>query len=148
MKLPSYYEKKICRMKDLQTGDWVYNEDAELCYVEIVPREDCEYGPRYTLHAYMIEILVSEDTIVYPLSLQTKALADRMAEHRRKYHDANIMNADFSRELDQEFHKIMLVDESDRIESCKQYKEIWDRLDARLEELIGYAEKLHIKPKR
>lgn len=135
MALPSFYEKKICKMKDLQTGDWVYNSDAELCYVEIGQWEKIEYGPRYTLHPYMFECTVSEDTIVYPLSLQTKALAERMAAHRRKYIDANIMTRELSMELEQEFHNIMLVDESDRLECAMQYKEIWDRLDARLIEL-------------
>ena len=143
--IPIYYKKLICDLSDCKTGDWVYNHDAELCYVEAP--EDRNGAPFYSLHYDGIEMGCSGDTVVYPLTLRTRQLADKMAEHRRKYHKANIMNPYFSRELEDEFNNLMLINDEAE-DARKQYEDFWERLNKRLAELLQYAEMLHIEPRR
>jgi hypothetical protein len=135
--LPYYYTKPIRKVGDLKHGEWVYNEDAYLCYVQ----KDPEIGVR--LHYYAIESFPHDDTIVYPLTLATKEIMDKMYEHRMKYHNAHIMNPHFSRQLEDDLYRLMLVDETNP-ECQKQYNEIWSELDKRFEELVGHAKALHI----
>ena len=52
--IPIYYKKLICDLSDCKTGDWVYNNDAELCYFEAP--EDRNGAPFYSLHYDGIEM--------------------------------------------------------------------------------------------
>ena len=144
--IPIYYKKPICNVSDCKTGDWVYNSDAHLCYVE-APEDRRGTSSFYGLHYGGFEMGCPGDTVVYPLTLRTEQLADRMSEHRDKYYKANIMNPYFSRELEGEFANLMEIDDQ-ADDAREQYERFWKRLDDRLAELLGYAEKLHIEPKR
>lgn len=135
--LPYYYTKPIRKVGELKHGEWVYDEDANLCYVT-----DSE-GLGISLHHYSIESIPPLNSIVYPLTLSTKEIMDKMHEHRMKYHNAKIMNPTFSHQLEDDLYRLMLVDETNP-ECQKQYNEIWSELDKRFEELVGHAKALHI----
>jgi len=144
-KIPVYYQKFIVDLKDCRHGDWVYDDEGRLCFVEVRPG-DGEHGPCYSLHSYGIETWCPGNTAVFPLSLATMAIARDMEAHRDKYHRAGIMNPAFSRELREEFINLMLVD--DEADDCReQYRAIWGRMNARLEERLRSAEVLHINRK-
>lgn len=83
--LPYHYTKPIRKVGELKHGEWVYDEDANLCYVT-----DSE-GLGISLHHYCIESIPPLDSIVYPLTLSTKEIMDKMHEHRMKYHNAKMM---------------------------------------------------------
>jgi hypothetical protein len=141
-----YYGKPICQVKDLKGGEWVYDKDAKLCYVTV--EQDSYTGKRSVrLHSYGIESLLQDDSFVYPLTLTTKRLADEMTKRRDIYHNANIMNPYFSEELEEEFHKLMLIDD-DNDNSGEAYQSIWYSIDHLIEERLEYARKLHIRPKQ
>ncbi|MBR1500185.1 MAG: hypothetical protein IJ615_11280 [Bacteroidaceae bacterium] len=143
---PIYYQKLVCKLSECKTGDWVYNSDAELCYVE-APEDRGGSSSFYGLHYDCMESGCCGDTVVYPLTLRTRQLADKMAALRLRYYKANIMNSYFSHELEEEFHALMLI--SDTAEDAqKQYDEFWQRLNDRFSELLEYADKLHIQPRR
>ena len=143
---PIYYRKLICNLSECKTGDWVYNSDAELCYVKEPEDRDVSTS-FYSLHYDGMECGCCGDTVVYPLTLRTRQLADNMAELRQRYHKANIMNSYFSHELEEEFHTLMLISDTAK-DARKQYDEFWQRLNDRYTELLGYADKLHIEPRR
>lgn len=137
-----YYSKPIVKLGDCKTGDWVYDDCAKLCYVE--KNEEMDW---FSLHSYGIESIPGKDTLVYPLTHTTKEIMDKMSAHRDKYYKANIMNPDFSRELAQELHNLMLIDVYDE-KYQEKAAEIWARLDKKFDELMVHAEALHIRPKR
>jgi hypothetical protein len=145
--VPVYYQKRICKLSECKDGDWVFDSDGRLAYVT---SHEGKYGRYYDLHTPHIETSCSGETIVYPVSLATLMIAEDMQAHRRKYYDNNIMCPDFSRELEEEFHNLMLVDitieDTDKIRA--QYNDIWDRMKKRLKERIAHARALHIYPKR
>lgn len=142
--IPVYYQKKVCQLKDCRHGDWVFDDEGRLCFVEIKAR--CNDKPMYSLHSMCIETGSYEEKEVYPISLTTLAIAKRMEEHRDMYYKGNILCPEFSQELREEFHNLMLVDDT-ADDSREQYNAIWERMDARLEERLGYAELLHIHKK-
>lgn len=134
-KRPYYYSKPIKAAGECNEGDWVYDDDAKLCYVT-----KNEEG-HTILHSYAIEHWISDDSPVYPVTLSTKLIMDKMTELRERYHKNNIMNADFSRELEAGLFELMQVDEYE--EGCqKKYDEIWTRLENRYQELLGHAKAL------
>ena len=134
-KRPYYYSKPIKAAAECKEGEWVYDDDAKLCYV--TKNED----GHTILHSYAIEHWISDDAPVYPVTLATKEIMDKMAAHRDLYHQNHIMNADFSRELEAELYNLMLVDEY--ADDCKEkYDEIWTRMEARYQELLGHAKAL------
>lgn len=106
---------------------------AHLCYVD----------EEYCLHSYVIEYRYSRDTIVYPISLETQRIMEKMAAHREKYHKGNIMNADFSRELEAALYDLMSIGIYDE-DYGKKEAAIWERLEKRYDELVEHAKALHI----
>lgn len=143
--IAKYYQKPITKAKETKEGDWVYDQSAELCYV--TKRINSYNGAESTvLHSFGIEAWVGDNTELYPLTLQTKYLAERMYAHRQKYHKANIMNSTFSSELEEEFSNIMHVNEEEK-DAADKYDEIWDRLNARFAERLQHARALMIVPK-
>ena len=73
-------------------------------------------------------------------------IMQEMRKHRERYHNANIMNPDFSRELEEELHNIMTID--DTVEgNGKKYHEIWDRMNERLNKRLEATATLGIQPK-
>ena len=143
--IPYYlYSKPERQMKDCTTGMWVYDSTAELCYVEIT--ED-EGGKHYRLHSNGIETTYFADMVVYPLTLTTQRIAETVRYFYNRYFYANIMNADFRRKLEDDFHELMHIDlTSDDYEV--QYRKIIKRMEDRLQEMLRHAEALHIRPRR
>ena len=88
-KIAVYYTKPIKAVGEIQPDSYVYDGDAEICYVD----------DNHHLHSYAIEKWVSKDTPVFPITLETQRIMEKMAAVRNKWHKANIMNANFSREL-------------------------------------------------
>lgn len=132
-KLPVYYEKPMVELGSVEPGTYVYDSDAQLCYVD----------EEYRLHSHSIEHWCSKDTIVYPISLETQRIMEKMAAHRDKYHKGNIMNADFSRELEAALFDLMSIDIYDA-DYGKKETAIWERLEKRYNELVEHAKALHI----
>ena len=60
------------RLGDCKEGDWVYNSTADLCYVTE------EKNGHRNLHYFAIESFCGNDTIVYPLTLYTKEIMDKI----------------------------------------------------------------------
>lgn len=142
--IPYYYSKPERQMKDCATGMWVYDSAAELCYVEIT--ED-EGGKHYRLHSNGIETTYFADMVVYPLTLTTQRIAETVRNFYNRYFYANIMNADFRHELEDDFYELMHIDlTSDDYEV--QYRKIIKRMEDRLQEMLRHAEALHIRPRR
>lgn len=132
-KIPVYYEKPMVELGSVEPGTYVYDSDAQLCYVD----------EEYRLHRHSIEHWCSKDTIVYPISLETQRIMEKMAAHRDKYHKGNIMNADFSRELEAALFDLMSIDIYDA-DYGKKESAIWERLEKRYNELVEHAKALHI----
>lgn len=128
-----YYQKPIARLGDMKPGDYVFDEDANLCYI------DEEYG----MHHYAIEHWSSKDSIVYPITIQTNEIMERMRALRQKYHDSNLMNPYFSRELEDGLYQIMCIDINDEHYGKKE-DEMWAKLERRYNELVEHAKALHI----
>ena len=125
--IPAYYRKKVCQMKDCRHGDWVYDDEGRLCFVEITEQGDGPQDRHYSLHSFGIETVVFADKEVYPLSLTTMAIAHDMEAIRNKYHEAGVMCPEASRELREDMHGLMLVD--DDADDCReQYRRIWKRV--------------------
>ena len=128
-----YYQKPVARLGDMKPGDYVFDDDANLSYID----ED------YVMHHFAIERWCNKDTVVYPVTIMTNEIMERMRKLRQKYHDSNIMNSYFSKELEDGLHEIMSVDIND--EDCTKKEEmIWGRLERRYEELVEHAKALHI----
>jgi hypothetical protein len=117
----------------MKPGDYVYDEDANLCYID----------EEYVLHSYGIESWKGKDAIVYPITLETNEIMAKMRKLRRKYHDTNIMNSTFSRELEQGLFELMKIDVQDRAYSSKMDK-VWAKLERRYNELVEHAKALCI----
>ena len=128
-----YYQKPIAKLGDMNPGDYVFDEDANLCYID----ED------YVLHHYAIELWAGKDSIVYPISLQTNEIMEKMRKLRQKYHDSNIMNSYFSRELEDGRFEIMRLDINDEHYGKKE-EALWAKLERRYDELVEHAKALHI----
>lgn len=142
--IPYYYSKPERQMKDCTTGMWVYDSEATLCYVEIA---DDEYGRHYRLHSNGIETTCHADTVVYPLTFTTQRLAEKVRGYYDRYFYANIMNADFRRELEVDFHELMHIDLAAE-DAEDQYHKVFERMDERLQEMLEHAKALHIRPRR
>ena len=138
---PIYYKKLKKKLSDCKEGEWVYDDGAHLCYVT----ED-KKGFR-NLHYYGIEYFPGNDAIVYPLTLSTKEIMDRMTEIRNKYHKNRIMNSDISRELEEKLESLMDINDED-LEDCDSlanpYELIWGEIERTLKERLEYAKKLFI----
>ena len=132
-KIPVYYEKPMVELGTVEPGTYVYDSLAQLCYVD----------EEYRLHSYAIERGYSKDTIVYPISLETQRIMEKMAAHREKYHKGNIMNADFSTELEAALYDLMSIGIYDE-DYGKKEAAIWERLEKRYNELVEHAKALHI----
>jgi len=142
--IPYYYSKPERQMKDCTTGMWVYDSTAKLCYVEILEKEDRQ---SYRLHSNGIETRCSADTVVYPLTFTTQRIAGKVREYYDRYFYANIMNADFRRELEDDFHELMHIDIKDADATVLERK-IFECMDERLQEMLEHAKALHIRPRR
>ena len=142
--IPYYYSKPKWQMKDCTTGMWVYDSTAKLCFVEITEDEN---GKHYRLHSNGIETTCFADTVVYPLTFTTQRIAETVRNYYDHYFYANIMNADFRRELEDDFHELMHIDlNSDDYED--QYHKIIECMEDHLQEMLRHAEALHIRPRR
>lgn len=129
-----YYQKPIILLGDAQPGTYVYNDDAELSYIDEV----------YHMHMYGIERWGSKDsTIVYPITLETSRIMERMAKERNRWHKSNLMNPDFSRQLEQDLYDLMCIDVYDE-EYGKKESEIWSRIECRYQEMVAHAKALGI----
>ena len=138
-----YYQKLIKRLGDCETGEYVYDEDARLCYVEKESDEDGDTV--FKLHSYaIVSTRFDPDAEVYPISLVNDDIMERMRAHRDKYHKANIMNPDFSRELEGKLSEIMHLDVhlADYKEKCREF---WKSLDDRFEGLMMHARALGLR---
>ena len=132
-KIAVYYTKPIVAVSEVQPGSYVYDGKAELCYVD----------EEYHLHSYAIEKWVSKDTPVFPITLETQRIMEKMAEVREKWHKANIMNADFSRELTSALYDLMEIDVYDE-EYGKKENAIWNNIEERYQEMVEHAKALGI----
>jgi len=133
MEVAVYYKKPIVKLGEMKPGDYVYDSDANLCYID----------EEYHMHHYAIESWCSKETIVYPITLQTTAIMERMRQLRQKYCDSNIMNAEFSRELENALYEIMCIDVNDEKYGDKEEAK-WVKLEQRYQELVVHAKALHI----
>ena len=139
--LAFYYKKPIKKLCECTNGEYVYNNDAQIACVTYN-----EEGGYYSLHTYAIESMPHPETYVYPITIQTDMIMQEMRKHRERYYNANIMNPDFSRELEAELHNLMTID--DTVEgNGKKYQEIWDRMNERLNKRLEAAATLGIQPK-
>ena len=77
--VPKLYRKPKKRLGDCKTGDWVYNDAAKLCFVE-----KFEATGMFTLYWYGGEEYVGGDEVVYPITLETKKIMDRMSRLRAR----------------------------------------------------------------
>lgn len=132
-KIAVYYRKPIAFLGDMKPGDYVYDEDANLCYID----------EEYALHFYGLESWRGKDSIVYPITLETDEIMAKMRKLRQKYHDTNIMNATFSRELEQGLFELMRIDVEDKEYGTKMDK-VWAKLERRYNELVEHAKALCI----
>jgi hypothetical protein len=127
MQIPDYYKKPQVCLGDVPTGTYVYDDEANLCYV----------GEDNTLHSYGIVSGRHGDTIVYPITLETERIMKKMQELREKYNNDNIMNSQFNHELCEALHNIMNND-------IQKERETWNALYERYRELHGHAVALGI----
>lgn len=139
--LEPFYKNEIKTVKDCKHGEYVYNERAELCVV--VKTNDPELGNITRLYSYCIETWPHDDTIVYPVTLYTQKIMEKMYAHRELWHKYNIMNGSFSRQLADDLHELMSLDPDDDDYNDK-YDAFWKRLNSRLEEMKAHAEALGI----
>lgn len=133
MELENRYKKIIERLGNVKVGDLVFNDCAELCVV----------GENNTLYSYGIECGASSATIVYPVTLASNEIAEKIREYRKKFSENKIMNSYFSGLLSNSFYRLMCIDD-DRDGANAEYTKVYKYLDDLLEECIGYAKKLHI----
>ena len=139
---PVYYTKPIKMLSECETGEYVYNDEAKLCYVE---KKDNSYGSCFVLHSFGGETSCGngEYTEVYPITILTDEIMRDMRAHRKKWHDSHIMNAAFNGELIARLSEIMHLDVED-VDYNQKCKEFWNKLDARYEEMRGHARALGI----
>ena len=126
-KIAVYYTKPIKAVGEIQPDSYVYDGDAEICYVD----------DNHHLHSYAIEKWVSKDTPVFPITLETQRIMEKMAAVRNKWHKANIMNANFSRELTSALYDLMEID-------GKKEDAIWNKIEERYQEMVEHAKALGI----
>lgn len=136
-KLPEYYLTPIVRLGDCKGGEYVYDNCAELAYVEKRKDGIIELHTNGFVHG------CSNDTYVYPITLATKHIMDKMYALRQKYHNSHIMNSTFSHELSEALHTIMTLDPYDPEYKLK-WKDFWDGLDNQYNEMLEHAKALHI----
>lgn len=134
---PVYYTKPIKMLSECETGEYVYNDEAELCYVE---KRKNGYGDCFVLHHFGFETLCGdgENTEVYPITILTDEIMRNMRAHRKKWYDSRIMNPDFNRELIGRLSEFMHLDVED-VDYNQKSKEFWNELDARYEDIQGHA---------
>lgn len=132
-----FYEKPIKHLKECNTGEYVFIGDGNLCYVE-----RCADG-YYNLYYGGMMMGTNGDKVVYPVTISTADIMDRMRAYRDKWHNAHIMNAYFSRQLEDMLLQFMHVDPY-----CEDYREKWESfwggLDKYYEEMLEHAKALHI----
>jgi hypothetical protein len=137
---PYYYTKPAVKLGDCKVGDWVYNQEADLCYVNESEITEGEFQ----LHSMGIVTHCGNDTIVYPVTLITEYIMRRMKALRDKMHEKGLMNPARNHELCDRLNEIMELSIYDPEYNTKYY-EFWENLEARYRELLGYARALGIE---
>ena len=73
--IPIYYQKPIVRLGDVEPGTYVFDSEGKLCYVD----------ERHDKHSMYICTTSGLDTPVYPITIETDRIMERVRELRRKY---------------------------------------------------------------
>lgn len=132
-----FYETPIKHLKECNTGEYVFIGDGNLCYVE-----RCADG-YYNLYYGGMMMGTNGDHVVYPVTLATSDIMERMRAHRDKWHESHMMNAHFSRELEERLYRFMQIDPYSE-DYREQFNAFWQELEAYYGEMLEHAKALHI----
>ena len=133
MELEGRYNKIIERLGNVKVGELVFDDRAELCVV----------GEDNTLHSYGTICSASSSTFVYPVTLASNMIAEKIREYRKKFSENKIMNPYFSNVLSKQMHILMCIDDN-KEDSYEEYEKVYKYIDGLLNECILCAKKLHI----
>lgn len=146
--MDAHYKCEPKPVSNFKSGAYVYMRDGRLGVVEA---KDSGY---FSVHTHGLEHWVGKDTIVYPVTLGTSYVAEKITELRDKYYRLNIMNATFSRELEKTLDSAMQIyndlnsEDGDSLAAKSAWEGLWEMEEKRLKELEIHANALHIMPKR
>ena len=77
--VPRLYRKPKKRLREIDLQETAYNDAAKLCFVE-----KFEATGMFTLYWYGGEEYVGGDEVVYPITLETTKIMDRMSRLRAR----------------------------------------------------------------
>lgn len=123
-KMKSYYAKPEIRLGDAEPGTYVFNLEADLCYID---DERC-------LHSFAIQSVRSPEEPVYLVTLETSNIMERMRAVRRKWSGESLMTASVSRFLRDRLRRIMEIDPRDG-DCWTREKAVWDEIREMYDEL-------------
>ena len=117
-------EENKKRLGDCNVGDWVYYDAGKLYQV----REE-DPGHVSLSDGYICRWM-NDDSIVYPLTLRTKCIAEVIKSYYNEMHKKNLINGSrWVNWLTDKFDFLVSLDESaGTIEYEKIYKEIEDKI--------------------
>lgn len=124
--MKSYYTKPEIRLGDAEPGTYVFNLEAELCYID---DERC-------LHSFYVRSVRSPEEPVYPVTLETAHIMERMRVVWRKWSGESLMTASASRFLRDKLRRIMEIDPHD-VERWRKEKTVWDEIEEKHDELTA-----------
>ena len=124
--IPIYYQKPIVRLGDVEPGTYVFDSEGKLCYVD----------ERHDKHSMYICTTSGLNTPVYPITIETDRIMERVRELRRKYRD-RYKDPEFNGYFESMVHAIMSNDVQDENYTDKE-DSMFLQLEARFKLLQKY----------
>lgn len=115
-------------LKECNEGDWVYYDAGDLAQVV----KD-EYNGQLALNTGAIKTFLSQDSIVYPLTLHTKMMAEGIKFYENLMYEKKLINGSrWVNWLNEKMGEVMELPE-DADES--EYNKIWNTIKEQIKEL-------------
>ena len=123
--------KRFKYLKDCKEGDWVYHNAGELFQVV---KSELSNTREFDLTDGIIRVMCGNDTTkVYPLTIHSKIIAEGIHNYYKEMHKKNLINGSkWVNWLSEKFDELMALDDNAPRED---YREIWDSIEAKIEEL-------------
>ena len=122
--------KRYKYLSECKDGDWVYYECGKLVQVCTI-----DWGPDkfYLTDGCIISYPSNENTIVYPLTLHAKTIADSVYYFYEDMHRKNLINGSrWVNWLSDKFDTLMSLDDDT---DSKEYQKIYNDISEQIKEL-------------
>lgn len=121
------------KLKDCEHKEWVYSSCGEL--YQYVKEDKFNH-----LTSGYINRGCSEETIVYPLTIHNKIIAEGINHYYKKMHDNHMISGSkLINWLDEEMHKLMTIP-LDAEES--EYRKVWDEIEVEYYRLLDIRKRI------